>query len=93
MLVGATSSFTTNHGEKENGAYIVLLAILWDVESVNAFVSILIGVFFSYLVTFSEVFEKPFSLSEVSFQGASPLDALWNHLGSFKKVRSLGPTL
>lgn len=41
----------------ENGAYALLFAILWDVESLNEFVSGVISGFL-HLVTFSEVFEK-----------------------------------
>lgn len=46
LQVGATPTFTKNHGEKENGPGRVLFAILWDVESLNEFVSGVFGFFF-----------------------------------------------
>ena len=48
----------------ENGIYSRLFTILWDVEILNEFVSILIGGFL-YLVTFSEMFENSVNLLDL----------------------------
>lgn len=39
LHIGDTSVFATKRGEKENGPFVVLLAILWGVESLREFVS------------------------------------------------------
>lgn len=73
--------------ERENGAYIVQFAIVWDGESLNEFVSLLTDVFYIWWPSV-RCLQSQSTYRRIPFK--NPLDAHCNHLWSFDKVRCLG---